>query len=85
MRVASFVLIGLQTAILAVTIIGAVTARSDAMGNAMAEVYAIIVAAIFVGFAVPALIVVLATRLQWLALTLSSLGALGMAAFMAML
>jgi len=36
-------------------------------------------------FAVPALIVALATRLQWLALTLSSLGALGMTAFMAML
>jgi hypothetical protein len=85
MRIASLVLIGLQTAILAVAIIGAATARSDAMGNAMAEAYAIIVAAIFVVFAVPALIVALATRLQWLALTLSSLGALGMTAFMAML
>jgi hypothetical protein len=51
----------------------------------MAEAYAIIVAAIFVVFAVPALIVALATPLQRLALTLSSLGALGMTAFMAML
>ena len=66
-------------------IVSAATVRSDAAGNAMAEAYAIIVAAIFIVFAVPALIVALATRLQWLALTLSSLGALAIVALMAML
>jgi hypothetical protein len=85
MRIASFVLVGLQAAILAVVIVSAATVRSDAAGNAMAEAYAIIVAAIFIVFAVPALIVALATRLQWLALTLSSLGVLAVVALMAML
>ena len=85
MRIASFVLVGLQAAILAVVIVSAATVRSDAAGNAMAEAYAIIVAAIFIVFAVPALIVALATRLQWLALTLSSLGSLAIVALMAML
>lgn len=85
MKLAAFLLIGVQAAIAAVVIVSAATARSDAAGNAMAEAYAVIAVAVFVVFAVPALIVALATRQQWLALTLSAVGAVLFLAMMAIL
>ncbi|MPZ56121.1 MAG: hypothetical protein GEU91_06390 [Rhizobiales bacterium] len=85
MRTAAFILIALQTAIVAIVIYGAATSRSDAAGNAMAEAYAIIAAAVFIVFALPALIVALVTRQEWLALTLSLIGAVGFGALMAVL
>jgi hypothetical protein len=85
MRTAAFILIGIQAAIVAVVIFNAATVRSDAAGEGMAFAYAFIATAVFVVFALPALMVALATQQQWLALTLSILGMCGFVALMAML
>ena len=83
MRIATFSLIGVQAAI--VVIVSAATTRSDAAGEGMAFAYAFIAATVFVVFAVPALIVAVATRQQWLALTLALLGTCAFVLLMAML
>jgi hypothetical protein len=84
-RTATFILVGLQAAVVAAVIVMAATTRSDAAGEGMAIAYAVIATALLVVFALPALIVALATRQQWLALTLSMLGACVFVALMAML
>ena len=85
MRIATFILIGLQAGIVAIVIFSAATTRSDAAGDAMAFAYAFIAVAVFVVFSLPALVVAFATRQQWLALTLAILGTCVFVLLMAML
>ena len=85
MRIATFILIGVQAAIVATVIFSAATTRSDPAGEGMAFAYAFIAVTVFVVFPLPALIVVLATRQRWLALTLAILGTCAFVVLMAML
>jgi hypothetical protein len=76
MRTAALILIGLQAAMVVVVIIGAVTVRSDPAGEGMAAAYAVIASVLLIVLALPALLVALLTRQQWLALTLAIVGSL---------
>lgn len=76
MRIATFFLVALQAQIVLILVVGAMTTRSDAAGQGMANAYAIIAAALFVVLALPAVAVTLWTAQQWLALTLAILGTL---------
>jgi hypothetical protein len=82
-RTAAFILIGIQAVILVAVVAMAATTRSDAAGEGMAVAFAILAGAVFVVFALPALIIALVTRQQWLALTLAAVGASVFVAFMA--
>ena len=85
MRIATFVLVALQVVLAIAVIVGALTTHSDPAGNAMASGFAFVAAIIAVLFALPALLIALKTRLQWLALTLAVLGTCVMGAFLTLL
>lgn len=85
MRTATFLLVALQALFVLALVISAATTRSDAAGQGMASAYAMVGAAVFVVFALPALAVASFTGQQWLALTLSILGMLAFLLAMAML
>src|SRR5690606_15419833 len=76
MRIATFILVALQAQIVFILVVGAMTTKSDAAGQGMADAYAMISAALFVLLALPALAVALWTAQQWLALTLAIVGTL---------
>lgn len=85
MRIATFLLVAIQALFVLALIISAVTTRSDAAGQGMANAYAMVGVAMFVVLALPALAIASFTGQQWLALALSILGILAYLLSMAML